>query len=128
MRSILMAGMLATVGVLGVAAPAGASPAIPVIDGHYRIVSTDCYFAAGSCTATFDIEDVAARLSAVGDRYFHGHVWGIRINFGETWPPGVSEDSWYCTGLTRDGGQTIRGTMTDGIGGSGTFVLRRVGS
>jgi hypothetical protein len=93
------------------------------VDGHYKIVSTDCYFSAGSCTARFDIEQHGSTLNAIGDRYFHGNVNGVHVHFGETWPPGVSEDSWWCQGTTSNGGRTVTGTMTDGIGGSGTFRL-----
>ena len=128
MRAIVGAGLAGLLALGGFVAPAAASPASVVVDGHYRIVSTDCYFGAGKCSTVFDVEDVAARLSSPTDHYFHGHVNGDRISFGEIWPPGVSEDGWWCTGTTTNGGLTIKGTMTDGIGGTGTFVLRRVGS
>jgi hypothetical protein len=135
-RTFILAAVVSTVLSLGgpMFARAGASAAVtprPVletgsatrVDGHYKIVSTDCYFSRGSCTARFDIEQHGVTLSAVGDRYFHGNVNGDHVKFGEIWPPGVSEDSWWCTGTTHDRGRTITGTMTDGIGGSGTFRL-----
>ena len=100
-------------------------PVLPVahVDGVYRIVSTDCYFGAGACSQKFDIEQHGDTLTAIGDTYFHGRISGGHVHFGETWPPGVSEDSWYCQGTSSDGGHTVAGTMTDGIGGSGTFRL-----
>ncbi|HYA69684.1 MAG TPA: hypothetical protein VED63_13210, partial [Acidimicrobiales bacterium] len=98
------------------------------VNGRYRITSTDCYFAAGSCKATFDIEQRGFKLSDPSDKHFYGHVRGTTVHFGERWPSGVSEDSWSCTGSTTDGGKTITGTMTDGIGGSGTFVMKYLGS
>jgi hypothetical protein len=126
-RVLVGAGLAALIGLGGVGSPASASPATVVVDGHYRIVSTDCYFGAGKCSKVFDIEDVAGRLSSPTDRYFHGHIRsGGRVAFGEIWPPGVSEDGWWCMGTTTNGGLTVKGTMTDGIGGSGTFVLRRI--
>jgi len=94
------------------------------VDGEYRIVSTDCYFGAGACSARFDIEQTGNKLTAIGDKYFRGRVvTSDRIGFGEFWPPGVSEDGWTCYGITKDHGRTITGTMYDGIGGSGTFRL-----
>jgi hypothetical protein len=93
------------------------------VDGEYRIVSTDCYFGAGACTKRFDIEQRGGLLTAIGDRYFHGRIQGDHVRFGEIWPPGVSEDGWTCQGTTKDHGRTITGTMTDGIGGTGTFRL-----
>ena len=129
-RFIVVAGLVATLSLFGLAGAASASPSIVTVrvDGHFRIVSTDCYFARGSCTATFDIEDAAGTLSSPTDRYFHGHVNGDRISFGEIWPPGVSEDGWWCHGATVNGGLTFKGTMMDGIGETGTYVLRRIGS
>jgi len=97
------------------------------VDGHYRIVSTDCYFGAGKCRATFDIEQSGTTLSDASDKLFHGRIRGDHVRFGEKWPPGVSEDSWWCSGTTTDGGRIIKGTMTDGIGGSGTFVMKSLG-
>jgi len=107
------------------ATPVSAIRPVAHVDGEYRIVSTDCYFAAGGCTARFDIEQRGDILTATGDSYFHGWVQGDHVRFGETWPPGVSEDSWYCQGITHNHGRTITGTMTDGIGGTGTFRLTR---
>lgn len=95
------------------------------VQGIYHIVSTDCYFSAGSCSADFDIIQRHGRLSDPHDKLFYGHVRGDEVVFGEKWPPGVGEDSWSCSGTTTDGGQTIIGTMTDGIGGSGAFVMTR---
>ncbi len=97
------------------------------VDGEYRIVSTDCYFGAGACRARFDIEQTGTTLSDPSDKLFHGVVHGTHVHFGETWPPGVSEDSWWCSGTTADFGRTISGTMTDGLDGSGTFVMTYLG-
>ena len=90
-----------------------------------RRCNLHCYFAAGSCKASFDIVQSHATLSDPHDKLFHGHVNGTKVSFGETWPPGVSEDSWWCSGTTTNGGFTITGTMSDGIGGNGTFTMTR---
>jgi hypothetical protein len=110
--------------------PVAAASSLPVvhIDGHYRIVSTDCYFGGGRCHATFDIEQVGATLTSPTDKYFHGHVHGDHVRVGERYPPGTSEDGWTASGTTANGGRTVTGTMVDGIGGSGTFVLTRLRS
>jgi hypothetical protein len=116
--------MLATVAI-GVA-PAGASPAMMTIDGRYKITSTDCYF-SGGCSTVFDIEQVASRLHVKGDKYFHGQTHGHRVHIAETFGLGTIEDSWGASGTSTDGGLTIRGSMWDGIGGSGTFVMKYLG-
>ena len=109
---------------IGEWAPAGSTAVVTVrIQGPYHLVSTDCYFSAGSCTEDLVIVDHHGVLSAEHDRLFHGHVHGGNVTFGETWPEGMSEDSWWCTGTTTNQGQSITGTMTDGIGGSGTFTM-----
>ena len=107
-------------------AGASASAAAGRIDGRYRVTSTDCYFSGGKCIATFDIEQRGTKLSDATDTLFHGHVLGTHVVFGEIFPPGTSEDGWRCTGTSSDHGHTVRGDMTDGIGGSGTFVAQYV--
>jgi hypothetical protein len=97
------------------------------VDGIYKITSTDCYFGAGACTTKFDIEMARRYLHDKSDKYFWGHVRGDRVKFGEAFGQGTSEDSWGCTGYTKDGGKTISGMMWDGLGGSGTFVLKYLG-
>ena len=97
------------------------------VDGIYRIVSTDCYFAAGRCRARFDIEQKGTKLFDPGDRYFRGHVQAEHVDVSEVYPAGTSEDSWWATGVTNDGGRTFSGTFSDGIGGSGTFKATRLG-
>jgi hypothetical protein len=121
------AGVVAIVGVavgsLTVAAGSAHATTTAVrVDGIYRIVSTDCYFAAGTCIARFDIEQRADVLFDRADRLFHGHIRGDHVEIGETFPPGTSEDSWAASGTTRNGGRTFSGTFVDGIGGSGTFT------
>jgi hypothetical protein len=106
---------------------AGATSTVTV-DGHYRVTSTDCYFSGGRCTTTFDIEQVGLKLRDTTDKYFFGNVRGTHVGFGEVFPLGTVEDGWWCHGTTTDGGLTIRGTMDDGIGGSGTFVARFISS
>ena len=103
------------------AGAASATGTVVRVDGIYRVVSTDCYFAAGTCSARFDIEQKADVLSDGGDRYFHGHVRGNHIQIGETYPPGTSEDGWVAFGTTSNGGRTFAGVFDDGIGGTGTF-------
>jgi len=98
------------------------------IDGLYRIVSTDCYFAAGKCHARFHIEQSAATLSDPSDKYFHGKVNGDRVKVGEQFPRGTSEDSWIAKGTTSNGGKSVSGNFYDGIGGSGTFTMTYIGS
>jgi hypothetical protein len=120
--------VVAAIGVGLWPALAGASATAGRIDGHYRVTSTDCYFSGGKCTATFDIEQTGTKLSDPADALFHGHVLGTHVVFGEIFPPGTSEDGWRCTGTSSDRGHTVRGTMTDGIGGSGTFVAQYVSS
>jgi hypothetical protein len=61
------------------------------------------------------------------DRYFHGRVHGVNVRVGERFPQGTSEDGWTATGKTDDGGRVVKGTMVDGIGGSGTFTMSQVG-
>ena len=95
-------------------------------DGVYRIVSTDCYFSAGSCHARFDIEQAGNILSDRSDKLLHGRINGTHVRIGETYPPGTSEDGWIAIGTTTDGGKTVKGTFTDGIGGSGTFTMTYV--
>jgi hypothetical protein len=97
-----------------------------IVQGRYRIVSTDCYFSRGSCHATFDIEQVGTKLSDDSDKLFHGGVHGVDVRVGERYPMGTSEDSWTAVGTTKDGGRVVKGTMTDGIGGSGTFTMTQV--
>ncbi len=112
---------------LGAGAAAPAAPAAS-INGPYRLTTTDCYLSGGRCTGVFDVVQTGTRLADPSDRYFRGHVNGRHVDFGEVYPPGTSEDGWWCVGTTSDGGRIVRGTMTDGIGGSGTFVFRRLGS
>jgi hypothetical protein len=110
--------------------PTTASPAsqATTVQGRYRIVSTDCYFVRGGCHATFNIEQTGARLSDDADKLFHGRVHGVDVRVGERYPQGTSEDSWTAVGSTQDGGRVVKGTMTDGIGGSGTFTMTLVGA
>jgi hypothetical protein len=126
-RTIVRLVVVVALTVVGLAASApvsGADPAITVrVDGLYRIVSTDCYFARGSCHHRFDIVQAGSTLRDPDDSLFHGAVHGDQVRVGERFPPGTSEDSWTATGTTTDGGRTIRGTMVDGIGGSGTFTM-----
>jgi hypothetical protein len=106
---------------------ASATSRSTVVDGVYRVVSTDCYFSGGRCRDRFDIEQVGDKLVDHSDRYFRGHVRGERVTISEVYPPGVGEDSWWASGRTMDGGATFSGTFTDGIGGSGTFTATRIG-
>lgn len=129
-RTRWVAGLLSVAATLGCPVPmAGAAASATVkIDGVYRIVSTDCYFAAGKCHARFDIEQSGTVLSDPTDRYFHGKVKGDRVKLGEQFPCGTSEDSWVAVGTTSNGGKTVGGHFYDGIGGSGTFTMSLVGS
>jgi hypothetical protein len=97
------------------------------VDGQYKITSTDCYFGGGACTTIFDIEQIGYRLHVPHDKYFHGQIHARRVHIAETFGLGTIEDSWGASGTTTDGGLTIRGTMWDGIGGSGTFVMKYTG-
>ena len=108
--------------------PASAAPSRqPVrVEGIYQIVSTDCYFAGGRCRARFDIVQKVDRLSDPTDSLFHGRVHGDHVVVGERFPPGTSEDGWTASGTTSDGGRTVSGIFTDGIGGSGTFTMTRL--
>lgn len=99
---------------------------VTMIQGRYRIVSTDCYFSRGSCHATFTIEQAGTKLSDDTDKYFHGRVHGVNVRVGERYPQGTSEGSWTAAGTTDDGGRVVKGTMTDGIGGSGTFTMTQI--
>jgi hypothetical protein len=127
-RTLKFSAGLAAIGVVGLASltgaagSAGATTSVVRVDGIYRIVSTDCYFSAGRCTARFDIEQRGDLLSDSSDRLFHGHIRGDHVAVGETFPPGTSEDSWAAFGTTSNGGRTFHGSFVDGIGGSGTFT------
>ncbi len=123
----LVGGLVAVLGWSVPAASASAGPIIRVV-GLYRIVSTDCYFAAGKCHARFDIEQSGTTLTDPSDRYFHGNVNGQRVKVGERYPRGTSEDGWVAVGTTSNGGKTVSGDFYDGIGGSGTFTMTYVGS
>jgi hypothetical protein len=123
---VAAAAMLATVAIG--AAPAGAAAQQMTIDGRYKITSTDCYFGGGACSTVFDIEQVGARLHVKGDKYFHGQTHAHRVHIAETFGEGTVEDSWGASGSSADGGLTIRGSMWDGIGGSGTFVMKYLGA
>jgi hypothetical protein len=101
----------------------GAITSMAHIDGIYRIVSTDCYFSGGKCSARFDIEQSGNVLFDRSDPLFHGRVLLDHVRVGEIYPPGTSEDSWTASGLASNGGKTVHGTFTDGIGGSGTFTM-----
>jgi hypothetical protein len=122
--TLTSAAVLAAVPLGSTAATASTQGA--TVDGQYKITSTDCYF-NGGCTATFDIEQVGARLRVPHDKYFHGQVHAHRVHFAETFGLGTIEDSWGASGTTADGGLTIRGHMWDGIGGTGTFVMKYQG-
>ena len=129
--ALIGASVLSVVGAVALGclltdATAGATQTARV-DGHYRIVSTDCYFGAGACHTRFDIEQKGTLLSVGADPLFHGHVNGDHVYFGEFFPPGTSEDSWSALGTTADHGRTVVGTMHDGLGGSGTFTLTYLG-
>ena len=134
MRSLQWWRVCSLVGLLAAAmlgssvtvASAATSPTAK-IDGLYRIVSTDCYFAAGKCRARFDIEQSGSTLSDPSDKYFHGHVSGDHVKVGERFPKGTSEDSWIARGTTSNGGKTVSGDFYDGIGGSGTFTMTYIG-
>jgi hypothetical protein len=93
------------------------------VDGLYRIVSTDCYFAAGKCHARFDIEQSGLVLSDSSDKYFNGKVNEDRVKVGEEFPKGTSEDSWIAVGTTSNGGKNVGGNFYDGLGGRGTFTM-----
>ncbi len=107
-------------------APANASTDQMTIDGQYKITSTDCYF-NGNCSTTFDIEQVGSRLHVPHDKYFHGQTHAHRVHIAETFGQGTIEDSWGASGTSNDGGMTIRGSMWDGLGGTGTFVMKYLG-
>jgi hypothetical protein len=123
-------GGLITVAVLGWSVTVASAAAGPIVkvEGLYRIVSTDCYFAAGKCHARFDIEQSGSTLSDPSDKYFHGKVNGRRVTVGERFPRGTSEDGWSAVGSTSNGGKTVSGDFYDGIGGSGTFTMTYIGS
>jgi hypothetical protein len=126
--TLITATVLATVMITAAAVVpiAGASPsraARATINGHYRIVSTDCYFGSARCERVFDIGQISTTLADPHDKYLRGRVHGDRVRVGETFPLGTIEDSWVATGTTTDGGQTVSGTMSDGIGGTGNFVM-----
>jgi hypothetical protein len=125
MKSICSTGLLCAAALLGFFAPVAGAAAMSNarVDGMYRIVSTDCYFAAGKCHARFDIEQSGVALSDPSDKYFHGKVSGDRVRVGEDFPRGTSEDSWIAVGTTSNGGKTVSGNFKDGIGGSGTFTM-----
>jgi hypothetical protein len=118
-------GLLLVAAILGfsVTAASASTPSTVKVDGLYRIVSTDCYFAAGNCHARFDIAQSGAVLSDPSDKYFQGKVNGDRVKVGEEFPKGTSEDSWIAVGTSSNGGKTVSGKFNDGIGGSGTFTM-----
>jgi hypothetical protein len=122
-NSALALGALALVGATAVGAHAATSTGGATVDGHYRIASTDCYFGGARCTVVFDVEQSGTRLTSPTDQHFHGSVNGDRIRVGERYPQGTVEDGWIAVGTTTDGGHTFAGTMTDGIGGTGKFVM-----
>jgi hypothetical protein len=93
------------------------------VDGIYRIVSTDCYFAGGRCHAVFDIEQAGRTLFDSSDKHFHGRVSGTKVVVGERFDPGVSEDGWKAVGQATDGGKTVSGVFMDGVGETGTFTM-----
>jgi hypothetical protein len=93
------------------------------VDGVYRIVSTDCFFAGGKCHAVFDIEQSGTVLTDSTDGHFHGHTNGTKVVIGEGFGDGVSEDSWKAVGQTNDGGMTVSGVFMDGVGETGTFTM-----
>ena len=128
-RTTWAASVLSVAATLGcpVALAGAAASSTVKIDGVYRIVSTDCYFAAGECHARFDVEQSGTVLSDPTDRYFHGRVKGDRVKVGEQFPRGTSEDSWVAIGTTSNGGKTVSGNFYDGIGGSGAFTMTFVG-
>jgi hypothetical protein len=115
--AMAVAGLL-----VSAAGPANATTAPVHVDGIYRVHSTDCYFAAGTCTARFDIEQNGLILFDTGDKLFHGRIRYNHITIGETYPQGTIEDSWSASGTTTNGGRSFSGTFSDGIGGSGTFT------
>jgi type 1 fimbria pilin len=121
-------GVLLAAAMLGfsVTAASAATMSTVKVDGQYRIVSTDCYFAAGKCHARFDIEQPGVVLSDLSDKYFHGKVNGDRVVVGEEFPKGTSEDSWIAVGTTSNGGKTVSRNFNDGTGGSGTFTMKMI--
>jgi hypothetical protein len=124
-RRILWAGALTTGTLLALNASPAVSQATSAVrvDGVYRIVSTDCYFAGGKCQTTFRIEQAGTTLFDLMDRHFHGHVVGTKVVVGEKFGPGTVEDGWKAVGQTTDGGKTVSGNFMDGVGGSGTFTM-----
>jgi hypothetical protein len=128
MKSTMVVAALAIFAVLGTFPQTSSfASQVTTVQGRYRIVSTDCYFSRGSCHVIFNIEQVGTRLSDDADKLFHGRVHGVHVRVGERYPQGTSEDSWLAVGTTDDGGRVVKGTMTDGIGGSGTFTMTKVG-
>jgi hypothetical protein len=127
-RAILRTGALLAL-TTGTLLALNASPAVSQttsavhVDGMYRIVSTDCYFAGAKCHAVFDIEQMGTKLSDPSDRHFHGAIIGTTVVVGEKFGEGTVEDGWTAVGPTTDGGKTVSGNFTDGIGGSGTFTM-----
>ncbi len=126
MRLVFLVTFVTCVGSVVLPASVSATSSGTTIQGRYRIVSTDCYFSRGSCHATFDIEQAGSKLSDDSDKLFHGATHGVDVRVGERYPQGTSEDSWAAVGTTDDGGRVVTGTMTDGIGGSGTFTMTKV--
>jgi hypothetical protein len=125
MKGICSTGFLCAAAMLGSSATLASAATMSDVrvDGVYRIVSTDCYFAAGKCHARFDIEQSGVALSDPSDKYFHGKVSGDRVRAGEEFPRGTSEDSWIAVGTTSNRGKTVSGNFKDGIGVSGTFTM-----
>ena len=130
-RPIVIGLAISGIGLLSTAPVAGASVTVSTrtvqVDGIYRVVSTDCYFGAGACTARFDIEQKDDVLTDPSDQYFRGRVIGDRVVIQENYPPGTSEDGWIASGRSHNGGETFAGNFHDGIGGSGTFTATRLG-
>jgi hypothetical protein len=111
------------------AGPAGAAgPPAVTLNGSYRIISTDCYFGAGRCSAVLDlVQSPAGLLSSPTDRHLHGRVSGRWVVVSEDEPPGVVEDGWLARGYANATGGHVHGDFLDGIGETGTFVLNRLG-
>jgi hypothetical protein len=79
--TLITATVLATVMITAAAVVpiAGASPsraARATINGHYRIVSTDCYFGSARCERVFDIGQISTTLADPHDKYLRGRVHG----------------------------------------------------
>lgn len=120
-RWALAAGM-AGAALLASAPPTFAAPAPVRVEGHYRIVSTDCYFGQGHCSTRLDIVQTGSKLSDPTDPNFHGQVHGDHVRISEN-VPCCSEDGWAASGISHDGGRVIKGTFYDGLGGTGTFTM-----